>query len=267
MLLVTSTKVNEFITFAHELAEASGNIVRRYFRRTLTLESKDEERFNPVTQADRESEAVMREMIEERFPTHAILGEEQTDTNRGASMRWILDPIDGTRSFVMGLPLWGTLIALYDGNTPLLGIMNQPFIEERFEGSAGGSFHLRGGMRTPLKTRGCRNIREAVLGATDPAMFSGQIFGNLAERVKMRRFGGDCYLYCALAAGWLDAIVEADLRHYDVLPLVPIVEGAGGIITDWNGKPFSCETEGEFRTVATGDIHLHRTILKILEDS
>lgn len=264
---MTNANINEFITFGHELAEASGKIVQRYFRQTLTLESKEEGGFNPVTQADRESETVMREMIEARFPTHAILGEEQADTNAGASMRWILDPIDGTRSFVMGLPLWGTLIALYDGDTPLLGIMNQPFAEERFEGSAQGSFHIRGGVRTPLKTRNCRNIREAVLGATDPAMFPSQILGNLAKGVKMRRFGGDCYLYCVLAAGWLDAVVEADLCYHDVLPLVPIVEGAGGIITDWSGKPFSCETDNEFRTVATGNIRLHHAILKIFENS
>ena len=264
---MTNSNINEFITFAHELAEASGRVVQRYFRQTPTPESKEEGRFNPVTQADRESEAVMREMIEARFPTHAILGEEQADTNTGAPMRWILDPIDGTRSFIMGLPLWGTLIALYDGDTPLLGIMNQPFVEERFEGSAQGSFHFRGGVRTPLKTRDCRNIQEAVLGATDPAMFLGQTFGSLAERVKMRRFGGDCYLYCALAAGWLDAVVEADLRYYDVLPLVPIVEGAGGIITDWNGNPFSCETGGRFNTVSAGNIHLHHTVLEILSNS
>ena len=231
------------------------------------VESKGGEGFNPVTQADRESEAVMREMIDTRFPTHAILGEEQAVANAGASMRWILDPIDGTRSFVMGLPLWGTLIALYDGNTPLLGIMDQPFVEERFEGSPQGSFRIRGGVRTPMKTRNCRDIREAVLGATDPAMFSGRAFENLAKQAKMRRFGGDCYLYCALAAGWVDIVVEADLRYYDVLPLVPIVTGAGGIITDWSGNPFLCDTENEFKTVATCNIQLHRTVSKILQNS
>ena len=264
---MTNASINEFITFAHELAEASGKTVQRYFRRTFVVESKSEGGFDPVTQADRESEIVMREMIRARFPTHAILGEEQADTNSEASMRWILDPIDGTRSFVMGLPLWGTLIALYDGDTPLLGVMDQPFVEERFEGSSQGSFRIRRGMRTPLKTRDCRDIREVVLGATDPSMFSGQTFENLSRQVKMCRFGGDCYLYCALAAGWVDAVVETGLRYYDVLPLVPIVTGAGGIITDWSGNPFSYETGAEFNTVATGNIQLHYTVLKILENS
>ena len=264
---MTNASINEFIAFAHELAEASGKTVQRYFRQTPIVESKGEKGFDPVTQADRESETVMREMIEARFPTHAILGEEQADTNAGASMRWILDPVDGTRSFVMGLPLWGTLIALYDGDTPLLGIMDQPFVEERFEGSSQGSFRIRRGVRTPLKTRDRRDIREVILGATDPSMFSGQAFENLARQVKMRRFGGDCYLYCALAAGWVDAVVEADLRYHDVLPLVPVVTGAGGIITDWSGKSFSCETDSEFRTVTTGDIHLHHAILEVFENS
>ncbi|MCY4032238.1 MAG: histidinol-phosphatase [Hyphomicrobiales bacterium] len=264
---MTNANINEFIAFAHELAEASGKAVQRYFRQAAAVESKGKRGFDPVTQADRESEAVMREMIGARFPAHAILGEEQGVTNAEASMRWILDPIDGTRSFVMGLPLWGTLIALYDGDTPLLGIMNQPFVGERFEGSSQGSFRIREGVRTPLKTRDCRDIREAVLGATDPAMFSGRAFENLAKQAKMRRFGGDCYLYCALAAGWADAVVEADLRYYDVLPLVPIVAGAGGIITDWSGNPLSCETGGEFNTVAAGNIQLHRAILEILSNS
>ena len=264
---MTNPNINELIAFAHELAEASGGIIRRYFRQTLQVESKGEEAFDPVTQADHEAEAVMRSMVDARFPDHAILGEEQVNTNVGASMRWILDSIDGTRSFIMGLPLWGTLIALYDGDKPLLGVMNQPFIQERFEGSAQGSFHIKGGVKVPLKTRDCRDIRGAVLGATDPAMFFGETFEGLAKQTKMRRFGGDCYLYCALASGWIDAVVEADLRYHDVLPVVPIVEGSGGIITDWNGKPFSCQTSGEFRTIAAGDIQLHQNILEALKNS
>ena len=262
-----SSSIREYLRFAHSLADASGEVISRYFRRTPEVQSKGEGRgFDPVSIADRQAETLLRGMIEARYPQHGIFGEEEEDKSSVSSLRWILDPIDGTRSFLMGLPLWGTLIALYDGATPLLGIMDQPFNSERYEGSAGGSFLLRGASRTPLRTRTCAAIEEAILGATDPAMFDAgkaAAFRHLAKRVRMRRFGGDCYLYCALAAGWVDLVVENDLQHYDILPLVPIIEGAGGVISDWHGK----RLQGGDSVCAAGDSALHAAVLEILHFS
>ena len=262
--MTKSPSISEFLGFAHELADASGEVICKHFRQAPSVASKGEA-FDPVTIADTKAEDILRDMISKRFPNHGILGEEGADkaSGGGASLRWILDPIDGTRSFLMGLPLWGTLIALYDGDTPLLGMMNQPFTGERFEGSGEGSFHHRGGKRAPLKTRSCSTIGEAILGATDPAMFRGDeavAFQRLATQVRMRRFGGDCYLYCALAAGWIDLVVESDLHYYDILPLIPIVQGAGGVMTDWNGSTL----QGGGAVCASGNIQLHAKILELL---
>ena len=267
ILLSNSSSIGEYLRFAHSLADASGEVISGHFRRITEVQSKGEGRgFDPVSIADRQAETVLRGMIEARYPQHGIFGEEEEDKASAAPLRWILDPIDGTRSFLMGLPLWGTLIALYDGATPLFGIMDQPFTGERYEGSGAGAFLLRGGSRTPLRTRRCAGIETAILGATDPAMFAADkaaAFQRLAERVRMRRFGGDCYLYCALAAGWVDLVVENDLQHYDILPLVPIVEAAGGVISDWRGERLA----GGGNVCASGDAALHAAALEILRRS
>lgn len=236
----------------------------KHFRTKLDVQSKGTS-FDPVSIADREAETVLRGMIEKHYPSHGIFGEEEEAKSSAGSLRWILDPIDGTRSFLMGLPTWGTLIALYDGATPLLGIMDQPFTAERYEGSARGSFLYQGGTRSHLRTRSDNGIDEATLGTTDPAMFyrpgEASAFQRVAERVRMRRFGGDCYLYCALAAGWVDLVVESDLYYYDILPLVPIVNGAGGVITDWRGR-----FPGENGDVcAAGHADLHAAVLELLK--
>ena len=262
-----SSSISEYLRFAHCLADASAEVTGRWFRRAPEVQSKGEGgRFDPVSIADRQAEELLRGMIEARYPGHGIFGEEGEDKPSASSLRWILDPIDGTRSFLMGLPLWGTLIALYDGATPLLGIMDQPFLRERYEGSAEGSFLLRGASRTPLRTRRCAGIPDAVLGATDPDMFGAgksAAFRSLAESVRMRRFGGDCCLYCALAAGWVDLVVEDGLQHHDILPLVPIVEGAGGVVSDWQGQ----RLEGGGAVCASGDIALHAIALETLNQS
>ena len=262
-----SSSISEYLRFAHSLADASAEVTGGWFRRVPEVHSKGEgRRFDPVSVADRQAEELLRGMIEARYPRHGICGEEGEDKSSASSLRWILDPIDGTRSFLMGLPLWGTLIALYDGATPLLGIMDQPFVRERYEGSAEGSFLLRGAGRTPLRTRKCAGIEDAILGATDPAMFGAgraAAFRRLAGRVRMRRFGGDCHLYCALAAGWVDLVAEDSLQHYDILPLVPIVEGAGGVISDWQGQ----RLDGGGAVCAAGGIALHDAALKTLAHS
>lgn len=261
-----STCVSELLRFGHELADASGEVIMKYFRGDLEVQSKGVD-FDPVSIADKEAEKVLRGMIEKNHPGHGIFGEEGKDKSSSVSLRWILDPIDGTRSFLMGLPLWGTLIALYDGETPLLGIMNQPFAAERYEGSAEGSFRYWRGNRYLLRTRPCTKINEAILGATDPAMFlrnrEASAFDRVARQVRMRRFGGDCYLYCALAAGWVDLVVESDLHYYDILPLIPIVEGAGGVMTNWQGG-----FPGDDGAVcAVGDANLHHLVLDLLAGS
>ena len=256
-----------YLRFAHSLADACGEAILRHFRNPGEIRSKGKA-FDPVTQADRQAEAVAREMIAARYPHHAIQGEEDADrTADASSLRWILDPIDGTRAFIMGLPLWGGLIGLYDGDTPLLGLMHQPFAGERYEGSEMGAFlTLRDGTRSSLRARSCARLEEAILGATDPNMFAAehaQAFHRLGERVRMRRFGGDCYLYCALAAGWLDLVVEDGLQPYDILPLIPIIEASGGVVTDWHGNPLV----GGGSICAAGDAALHAQALSVLTDS
>jgi myo-inositol-1(or 4)-monophosphatase len=177
----------------------------------------------------------------------------------------VIDPIDGTRAFIIGAPLWGTLIGLLDAGQPVLGLMNQPFTGERFWGAGGKArSSTRGGAPRSLKTRPCATLADAVLTTTHPDMFSAPgeqaAFQRLKAQARMTRFGGDCYAYCLLAGGFIDLIVEAGLKTYDVVALVPIIEGAGGRITTWQGKP---ATEGG-RIVAAGDARLHKEALAVL---
>lgn len=207
----------------------------------------------------------MRAAIEGRYPDHGILGEEFTERQGSSPYRWVLDPIDGTRAFIMGSPMWGTLLGLTEDGEPRLGLMNQPFTGERFW-SAGKGAHMRdpAGRTRRLSTRPCASLSDAVLTTTHPDLFAARsdaaAFKRLRERARMTRFGGDCYGYCLLAAGFVDLVVEAGLKPYDVVPLIPIIEGAGGRVTTWEGGP---ATEGG-RIVAAGDERLHEQAMKIL---
>ncbi|MGE0386401.1 MAG: histidinol-phosphatase [Gammaproteobacteria bacterium] len=255
----------DFAQFAHRLAEAAGAVILPYFRARLQVDSKGDGRnFDPVTAADRAAERMMRDMIAGRYPQHGILGEEFGIENGEAALRWVLDPIDGTRAFISGLPLWGTLIALCEGNEPIVGCMNQPYLDERFLGTADGAFmHMRG-VTSRIVTRPCATPADAVLYATDPAMFrqpgERAAFDRVAAQARLTRFGGDCYAYCMLAAGQIDLIVEADLKFYDIAALIPIIERAGGIVTDWQGR----RAFDSGRVVAAGDVRCHAAALELL---
>lgn len=254
------------LDFAHSLADISGAIIRPYFRKPLAITNKaGKGAFDPVTEADREAERAMREALAKRWPQHGLIGEELGSAGEDARFRWVLDPIDGTRAFIIGSPLWGTLIGLLDDATPVLGIMDQPFTSERFWSGATGA-HLRNGSgkARKIKVRPCASLAEATLTTTHPDLFAAgkeaDGFARLATRVRMTRYGGDCYGYCLLAAGFVDLVVEAGLKTHDVVALIPIIEQAGGRITTWQGAP---ATEGG-RIVAAGDARVHEQALKIL---
>ncbi len=240
------------IAFADELADAAGEIVRRYFRRGVTVDDKAD--MSPVTIADREAEAALRVLIERRFPDHGILGEEHGSVRTGAERVWVLDPIDGTKSFISGVPLFGTLIALVEGGVPVLGVIDQPISRERWIGARGHKSALNG---AAISTRACPALGAATLFATTPDMFRGadaEAFQRLKSAVKLARFGGDCYAYGLLAAGFVDLVVEACLKPYDYAALVPVIVGAGGSMTDWQGGPLGLTSDG--RVLACGDPRL-----------
>jgi len=241
-----------YLALAGELAERAGAIIRRHFRQTITVEQKPDR--TPVTVADREAEKAMREMIEQRYPEHGIWGEEFGKVRADSDCVWVLDPIDGTKSFIAGVPLFGTLIALAYKGKPVLGIIDQPISRERWVGASGHATLMNG---RPAKTRACAALSEATLYATSPDMFEGQdesSFQRLQSAVKLSRFGADCYAYGLVAAGFIDLVVECGLKTYDFCALAPVVAGAGGVMTDWQGKPLTLQSDG--RVLACGDARL-----------
>ncbi len=250
---------------AHELADISAKVILPHFRAPLQVDNKaGAGAYDPVTIADRQAEQAIRAHLSERWPDHGIVGEEFGNERTDADYCWIIDPIDGTRAFVMGLPLWGTLIGLTHRGVPLLGVMNQPYTGERFW-SDGRDAHSSGPAgEARLGTRSCGRIEDAILLTTSPSMFSAQAeidrFETLSAQTRMTRFGGDCYGYCMLAAGHVDLVVEAGLLSYDIAALVPIVEAAGGVVTTWDG---GSPAQGG-RIAASGDPALHEQVLAVL---
>ena len=248
------------LDLAHRLADASGAVILRYFRQALAVEDKDHiDGFSPVTAADREAEAAIRALIEESCPHHGILGEEYGHERPEARFTWVIDPIDGTKAFISGMTTWGTLIALQDRGRGIIGVLNQPYLGERFVGHGEGAYL---GERR-LRTRPCDDLGAAVLYATEPDMFSPverPAFDSLAGRVRLRRFGADCYAYGMLAAGFIDLVVEASMNIWDIAALIPIIEGAGGRVTSWDGGPVGPDG----RVLAVGDPRLHAAALEVL---
>ncbi|HUY29332.1 MAG TPA: histidinol-phosphatase [Candidatus Binataceae bacterium] len=255
----------EFTAFAVRLGEIAGRAILPYFRAAIDIDNKaGAGSYDPVTIADRSAETAIREEIARVYPTHGILGEEHGAKPGRDRLTWIIDPIDGTRAFIIGQLHWGVLIALSDGERPTLGMMHQPFTGETFTGSRLGAEWRRGAERRALHTRACPRIEAAAVSATDPAMFKSgaerDAFRALAARARMRRYGGDCYSYCLVAAGLIDLVIEAGLQPYDIQPVIPIIEGAGGIVTSWSGK----SAAGGGQCVAAGDPALHRVALEML---
>ena len=253
--------------FLLELAPQAAALALRYFRQPLAVENKASIRFDPVTAADREVEQLLRQSILARYPAHTILGEEFGRRVGRSDWQWVIDPIDGTRAFISGIPTWATLIGLCLHDAPVLGLMSQPFTGEVFLGSAEGSEWRRGSECRRLATRATATLAGASLFATTPDMFSQPdewtAFSRVSAAVRLTRFGADAYAYCMLAAGHVDLVIEAGLGFYDIAALVPIIEGAGGMITDWRGAPVR---QGG-RVLAAANSGLHASALALLGTS
>jgi myo-inositol-1(or 4)-monophosphatase len=256
--------VIDFASFVDELASVSGHTILPFFRTALAVENKQAGGFDPVTAADRAAEQAMRTLIQRAFPDHGILGEEYGAERTDAEYVWVLDPIDGTKSFISGMPAWGTLIGLMRFGEPVFGMMHQPFIKERFTGD-GGAAHYRGpaGDRD-LRVRECATLSDALLYTTSPLLMNEAdraTFRKVENTAKLSRYGGDCYAYCMLAAGQIDLIIETEINPYDIVALIPIVTGAGGIITTWENEP----AQAGGRIVVAGDERVHRQAREMLK--
>jgi myo-inositol-1(or 4)-monophosphatase len=255
----------DFTAFVDRLASASADALLPFFRTSLSVENKSRgESFDPVTAADRAAEQTMRALIRDNFPEHGIVGEEFGDERIDAEYVWVLDPIDGTKSFISGMPAWGTLIALMRSGEPVYGMMHQPFTKERFTGD-GVTAQYRGpaGPRA-LHARHCAALSDATLMTTSPLLMNEAeraAFGKVEQAVRLSRYGGDCYAYCMVAAGHVDLVIEAGLKPYDVIPLIPIIAGAGGVITTWDGG----NAKAGGRIVAAGDKRVHAAAMAMLK--
>jgi inositol-phosphate phosphatase/L-galactose 1-phosphate phosphatase/histidinol-phosphatase len=251
----------ELLPFAGHLADVAGEVIRRYYRMPVAVESKPDA--SPVTIADREAELAMREVIGARYPEHGIEGEEFGAEREDAELVWHLDPIDGTKSFIIGRPMFGTLIGLSQRGRPLLGLIDQCISGERWIGVMGGGTSWNG---EPIRVRPCSNLGDAVLGTTSPLMFAAGAekgaFTRVQEAVRYPLFGGDCYTYGLLAMGFVDLVIETDLDAHDFMALVPVVEGAGGIMTDWHGRALHTGSDG--RILAAGDRRVHAAARALL---
>eukprot|EP00201_Polytomella_parva_P014132 CAMPEP_0175058146 /NCGR_PEP_ID=MMETSP0052_2-20121109/11678_1 /TAXON_ID=51329 ORGANISM="Polytomella parva, Strain SAG 63-3" /NCGR_SAMPLE_ID=MMETSP0052_2 /ASSEMBLY_ACC=CAM_ASM_000194 /LENGTH=306 /DNA_ID=CAMNT_0016323479 /DNA_START=117 /DNA_END=1037 /DNA_ORIENTATION=+ len=233
----STVEISKYIDVANNLADAASKITLKYFRTKFDVEIKSD--CSPVTIADRETEIAMRELLAVDCPGHSVFGEEhgiQFGSGEGSQFTWVLDPIDGTKSFITGKPLFGTLIALLHNGRPILGVIDQPYTRERWIGADGYPSTLNG---QSISTRACSSLSHAYLYATTPHMFEGAnetAFNRLRDSVRIPMYGCDCYAYGLLASGMCDLVAEADLKPYDYMALVPIIKGAGGVITDWEGK-------------------------------
>lgn len=245
--------LTEALAFAEQLADRARDIALRYFRQPLNIERKADT--TPVTQADREIELCLRSAIGERFPEHGIFGEEFANTAIDASHVWVIDPIDGTKSFATGKPLFGTLIALYHKNVAQLGLIEAAALDERWLGVRGAMTQFNG---VDCENSGCTQLVSSRLFTTSPSMFSGtdaQRFAALQSKIDFCSYGGDCYNYGLLASGHTDLVVESDLKPFDYAALVCIIQGAGGVITDWQGKALKLESDGRVLAAATPELH------------
>ena len=252
------------IATAHSMADAAREAILPLFRqRDLATENKQEQGFDPVTVADRAAEQAMRDVLFRQRPGDGILGEEQGATPSQTGLTWVIDPIDGTRGFISGTPTWGVLIALCDEDGPLFGLIDQPYIGERFEGGFGRAQMTGPHGPGPLATRTAPSLEDAVLFTTFPEVGRASDrrgFDTVRERVKLTRYGMDCYAYALLASGHVDLVIEAGLNAYDIAAPIAVIEAAGGVVTDWTGGPVHAGGQ----VLATGSDRLHREVLSLL---
>jgi myo-inositol-1(or 4)-monophosphatase len=251
---------------AMALADSARVETLRYFRRPdLRADNKRSEGFDPVTEGDRAAEAAMRKLIEDRRPLDGVLGEEFPPKESTSGLTWVLDPIDGTRGYISGTPTWGTLIALHDGTAPVFGVIDQPYIEERFWGGFGQA-QVDGPRGTlDLKTSAVETLDDAIIFTTFPEVGTPDEaagFAAVAQHCKLTRYGMDCYAYALLAAGHIDLVVEAGLQPYDIQAPIAVIEAAGGVATDWTGG--AADQGG--RVLAAANPKIHSAALAILKD-
>ena len=261
----------DIVAFAHKLADASGETIRPYFRQRLDIADKrpivhGKPVFDPVTEADKNAEKAIRAIIDVERPQDGILGEEFGEKAGSNAYRWVLDPVDGTRAFINGRHEWGSLIALEEDLKPVLGVIDQPWIGERFVGANGAAeLHFKGAV-TPLHTRKGVTLDDAILCATHPDAFykdgERDAFRRVQKIAKLTRWGGDCYIFGLMALGFCDVIVESGFHRWDVAALIPLIEGAGGVITNWQGG--DCSAGGQ--VLAAGDARLHAEAMKVLNE-
>ena len=250
---------------AEAAADVAGRVIRPYFRAGLAADLKGDD--SPVTLADRNAELAIRALLAERCPDDGVLGEEFGLFQPEAPLRWVLDPIDGTRAFITGRPVFGTLVALLRGDTPLIGIIDQPVTGERWVGVAGEKTRFRGPFGGVAGCRACPGLDEAELSCTSPEMLGDDLpaWQRLSRQVRRTSWGGDCYAYGLLALGQIDIIAECDLKPWDWAALTPVVEGAGGVVTDWRGE--ALRLDGDGRMLAVGDPALLPLALAVLQSS
>ncbi|MBY5760232.1 histidinol-phosphatase [Rhizobium leguminosarum] len=251
--------------FLRRLAAAAARETLPRFRLPGAVVNKIEGGFDPVTEADREAEKTIRELIRTEYPDHGILGEEFGNERAGAHLVWVVDPIDGTRSFISGIPLWGTLVGLTDNGDAVAGMMAQPFIGELFYATGNGAFYEGPHGQSRLSTSATKDLSDATLFTTTPAIFETArraSYDRLERQVRLARYGTDCYAYCMLAAGQIDCVVESGLYPYDIVALIPIIEQAGGVITDWDGGP----AEHGGGIVAAANAALHEKVIATLHE-
>jgi len=253
---------SRFVPVACELADLAREIVRRHFRTPFAVETKADR--SPVTIADREAEQEMRRALARLCPEHAVVGEEYGDAARTDGLVWCLDPIDGTKAFITGRPMFGTLVALLEDGRPVLGLIDQPITGDRWIACRGWGARLNG---RPARVRSCPSLDRAIGSTTSPDMFETEAeqraYRRIHDSLALMVYGGDCIGYGLMAAGFSDLVLEANLKTYDYLALVPVIEEAGGRITDWRGEPLSLRSSG--RVLATGDPCLHAAALALLD--
>jgi myo-inositol-1(or 4)-monophosphatase len=255
----------DFAAFVEKLAAVSAETILPFFRTSLGIDDKGPAgRFDPVTAADRAAEQAMRTLIRRTFPEHGVIGEEFGPERADAEYVWVLDPIDGTKSFIAGMPVWGTLIALTRMGEPVFGLMHQPFTREMFSGDGMAADYRGPTGKRSLRARSCASLSDAILFTTSPLLMNETdraTFQTVEAGVKLSRYGGDCYAYCMLAAGHIDLVIETELKPYDIIPLIPILAGAGAVVTSWDGGPAALGG----RVIAAGDARVHAAALELLK--
>ena len=250
----------DFISLANRLADASGPIIRNYFRTPFKVDQKGDG--SPVTLADKDAETIIRSILAGERPMDGIFGEEYKTSNLDAEFIWVIDPIDGTKSFITGRPIFGTLIALVQKNEPILGLIDQPINKERWLSARGEGATFNGEV---IRVRACPTLTDAVIGTTSPELFNttGQNqWREVAARAKHVIYGGDCYTYAQLATGFVDVVMESGLKPYDFCAIAVLVEEAGGVVTDWHGNPVTLKSDGSI--LACGDPRVHREVMDFI---